>query len=215
MVLHFLESRASITRGLVQHPLLEEVQELGLSSLVVDYKGVGASDGSTWPPALDRDASLVYSEAVRRAGGESRVIIRATSLGTLATASLLARGHSPACIVLIAPVRAETVVKNWSSSVIGEVPGFLLRPLVSPPLSVDLVEQILRTRGHLALITPEEDFLLSSDEQELLEEAVYERAMGWITLGRSHVELCIQARARLFPLESGFYRVLMDREIGE
>lgn len=104
-----------------------EVRALGWSSLVLDYRGLGRSDGRRDAGRLRADGRAMWREAVRRAGGApGRVVVRAASLGSLVAADLLARGGDgidessdgrPAGAVLVAPVRASTVGRHaWCRS---------------------------------------------------------------------------------------------------
>ncbi len=163
VVLHLLASEASIThgtRGLAGFPILWQLRDRGLASLVVDWQGVGASSGSRTPRHLPGDARVVWEEALRRAGGDpGRVVLRGMSLGTLGVACLLEAGVAPAGIVLVAPVRAETVVRNWARHYYPPYWSRLAR-FVRPAVPVDLVAVLGAVRRPLLVYAPRDDYLL-------------------------------------------------------
>src|SRR6185369_9584719 len=89
VVLHLLESGGSVTS--VDFPysgVVAQLSDLGYASLILDYRGVGESDGERSVDHLRPDALAMWGEALRRAGaadGAARcVVVRATSIGSVA-----------------------------------------------------------------------------------------------------------------------------------
>jgi len=179
----------------LQHRWLSRLAPLGLSGLVVDYEGVGASDGERSPDTLRRDARAAWTRAVDLAGGdEHRVILRGTSLGTLAAATLLQDGAQPGAVILIDPVRAETVALNFAAMTWNPALLFVARWFVRDAVDVDLIDVLDRVRVPLLVVQPRHDMLLLPDESEALRAAV-ERSGGTALLRReSHEGLSISSR---------------------
>ena len=127
VVLHLLPSGASVTTGMPvgigRHGLastLTTFARLGCGSVLIDYRGVGDSDGPRDPAGLLADGQAMWRKAVELADGQAdRVVIRAASIGTVIAADLLASGHRPAAAVLIAPVRASTITYHGARAQYG------------------------------------------------------------------------------------------------
>ncbi|TAJ18309.1 MAG: hypothetical protein EPO68_08050 [Planctomycetota bacterium] len=160
-------------RSYPQHHLLRELRELGVASLVLDYRGVGVSDGERHVDHLRGDALALWNEALRRADGDSsRVALRATSLGTIATAELLATGARPAGIVLIAPVLPESVVARYARVEHGWYGPPLAKLLFRAVSKVDVIAQ-LRAAGVPVLARASEgDRFLGGGERAALRACV-------------------------------------------
>ncbi|MBI3845326.1 MAG: alpha/beta hydrolase [Planctomycetes bacterium] len=209
VVLHLLESQGSVTGGTVGirgYPVLWDLCDRGFSSLAVDYRGVGASDGARSPRHLRDDARAAWSEAVRRAGGDPhRVIIRAMSIGTLAAATLLDGGAEPAAVVLIAPVRGETVATNYAYEMYADVFAFLVTPFLRATVDVDIVSVLAHSKVPLLVESPAKDFLLLPDEMALVESSV-RAARGRFVRGDGldHVALVLEAH-RVLDDEASVY----------
>ncbi|HZL99725.1 MAG TPA: alpha/beta hydrolase [Planctomycetota bacterium] len=199
---------------LYQYEVLAQLRALGCSALVVDYEGVGMSGGVRSPDNLRRDARAAWDEALRRAGGDPRrVLLRATSIGALAVATLLQDGVRPGAVTLIAPVRAETVATNFSKVKYGVLFTTLARWFVRDAVDVDLLAELRALDCPLLVIVPRRDFLLPADEVEALREAV--DSVGGVLLVReaNHDLLALASRGLLAdepPFLEG--RLLPDRE---
>lgn len=191
--------------GAVQYNFVASLRALGLSTLVVDYEGVGASSGERSPLNLRRDARAAWDEAVRRAGGDPRrVVLRGTSLGSLAAATLLADGVEPAAVTLLAPVRAESVTENFARPGYGDVVAAFAGWLLRDPVDVDLLATIESLRVPLLVVVPADDFLLPESERALLAQAVARAGGTLVTRHEGHVELAVASRDLLCS-EVGFY----------
>ena len=188
VVAHFLEARGSVTLGAragldnrdrghgvvdIHYPVLLELADLGFASVMVDYAGVGASSGARASENVARDARAVYEEALRRAGDDSeRVVLRGTSLGSLAVATLLADDVEPAAVLLHAPVRAETVAVRYVGRRSGDLAALLTRTITERPIDVDLIGEIARAEAPVMLTTPQRDSLLAPAEQKMMKDAL-------------------------------------------
>ncbi len=147
---------------------------------MLDYRGIGASDGSRSPRHLEDDAWAMWGEALRRTEGDPGLVaVRAISIGTLAAASLADRGAEPAAWILLAPVRAETVVRHFAAWQFPGVLGQLASRFFRRPTRVDLVASVARMRAHLWVESPDDDELLSEAEQSELHRAVDAAGGAW------------------------------------
>jgi hypothetical protein len=168
VVLHFVESsgtvgvcsaqwwgeNASVTAQPRARSVYFQLRHLGFASLAVDYEGVGRSDGERSVRKLKRDAMAAWDEAVRRAGGRpDRVILRGTSIGTLAVSHLLEAGCRPAGVVLTAPVLSDTVIWHFGVATRGRlfttVATLLLEDLGVPPVDESLASHPVPTYAWL------------------------------------------------------------------
>jgi len=208
LVLHLLASHASVTYGvdgLGGFPILGQLRDLGLASLMLDYRGVGASSGSRSPKNLPEDATAAWDEALRRVDGDAaRIVLRGMSLGTLAVAILLEKGAQPGGVVLVAPVRAETVVKNWARHYYPAYLARLTTGFVRPSVGIDVVQVFSRCKQPLIVYAPRDDYLLPGFERLLLEESVEIAGGRWIRSRFGHPANVLNAQS-LFPSERRFY----------
>ncbi len=216
LVLHFLGSSASVTTGQEFAGLVFDIDELfadfqarGCASLCLDYRGVGASDGECDPRHLREDALAVWNEALQRVRGDARrIIVRGASLGTLAIASLLESGADPAFVVMIAPVRAESVAVNWLREYHGAFAAGFMAPFLKHAVDIELCSAIATRRDKpLIVFGSEGDALLAEDDRHLVRAALEVAGGHWIEVrtrdrGVDHVALV-----------HGGYRVLKN-ELG-
>jgi hypothetical protein len=165
VVLHLQEALGSATLGCTPestslshsgYPVLWDLQDLGYASLMLDYRGVGASTGSRHIDHLVPDALAMWEAAVGYAGSPERVLLRSISLGGICAGALLERGVAPAAWTLIAPVDGETVATNV-------LYGNLWRPLawladcISTKVSrISLQASLEQARCPLLCFLPEE-----------------------------------------------------------
>jgi len=175
VVVHLLGSGASVSLSYAP-ALFWEMYDRGLASLALDYRGVGPSEGSRSPKHLRGDAHAAFAEAVRRAGAPGRVVVRGTSIGTLAATALLEDGKKPAAVVLFAPVRGETVAKNWLYHNWWDVFAFPMSLLLRSTTDVRLVPALEACDVPLLVFFPERDMFVPPDEMALVDAAV--RAAG-------------------------------------
>lgn len=190
VVLHLLESMGSVTYGThhaLGYPILWELRDRGFASLMIDYRGVGASEGWRSPRNLREDAAAMFAEALRRTRGRShRIVLRGASIGTLAAASLLKHGARPRAVILIAPVRAETVARNWFRHYYSPFLARAATALLRLPLRVDLVQALTRYRGPLLVSAPADDYVLPPDEQPLVRQPVRRAGARWVSTPFTH-----------------------------
>ncbi len=190
VVLHLLESMGSVTYGThhaLGYPLLWQLRDRGFASLMVDYRGIGASEGWRSPRNVREDAQAMFAEALRRTGGRShRIVIRGTSFGTLAAASLLKHGARPRAVTLIAPVRAETVAKNWFHHYYHPLLAKAVTAFLRLPMRVDIVRALRKWRGPLLVSAPEHDYVLPPREQPLIRDTVRRRGARWVSTPYTH-----------------------------
>lgn len=209
VILHFLESGCSVSQGaraFPSHAYVWRLRDLGLASLILDYRGVGPSSGNRSPEYLPRDARAAFGEAIRRAGGDpARVALRGMSIGTLAAASLLHGGAQPAGVVLIAPVRSETIAQHFVRRTYVEPLGYLLAPFLRKAVDVDMLESVCLAQTPLLVAVAEKDPLLSDDERKLLRYSVRSAGGRWIVYSESdHMDLVLEAH-HLLACEPEFY----------
>ncbi len=185
VVLHLLPSGASTRTGVPAgigriglSGTLETLRAHGWSSLVLDYRGVGRSDGERDAGQLSVDGRAMWDEALRRAGGApSRVVVRATSIGTLVAAGLLATGSAPSgrhtsdapgAAVLVTPVRAPSVVMNAARERGGTLAAWWARMVHTTPAMPDLTTVVASGRIPLLLVLAADDPYLPAREAEQL-----------------------------------------------
>lgn len=171
VVLHLLESSGSICRGATGMPVLWHLRDFGFASLCVDYRGVGASDGDRSPAHLRDDARVAYDEAVRRAGSESRVVLRASSIGTLAAASLLEDGAKPAAAVLVVPLLADTAALRHIEFYEGSFVAWAASLVLADLLDVDLVAAVRAAPCPVLAIQSRLDLLVDDAERAAIAAA--------------------------------------------
>jgi hypothetical protein len=173
IVLHLLESGGSVSAGEERwaggNPgeVVFELADLGFASLLLDYRGVGASGGTRRTVHLAEDVHVMWREALRRADGDAgRVYVRATSIGAVGAMILLRDGVRPAGIALIAPVEASTVAGHFAGAVFGRfargLAAWTLRPVAD---DVDLVTRLSQSEAPLFVAAGSEDELWPSNEQ--------------------------------------------------
>lgn len=212
IVVHFLESGCSITQGVISFPSLEAIWELrdhGLASLVIDYRGVGSSDGKRSPDNLAEDARIAWEEALRRAGGNpGRIVLRGMSIGTLSAASLLGSGSRPAGAVLVSPVRGETVAIHYAGRRVPKPLDELIGLFYKEATDIDLMDVLGSNDTPLFVIRGEMDDLLPDAEWRFLRYAVRSsRGRYSLRASEDHIDTILEAH-RLLPEEMEFYREL-------
>jgi len=173
IVLHLLESGGSVSveedRWAGRNPgdVVFELADLGFASLLIDYRGVGSSEGSLRTAHLEEDVHAMWQEALRRVDGEAgRVYVRATSIGSVGAMILLRDGVRPAGLALIAPVEAATVAGHFAGAVFGTLArglaAWTLRPVAD---DVDLSTRLAQSDAPLFVAAGGEDELWPSSEQ--------------------------------------------------
>lgn len=179
VVLHLLPSGASVTTGMPvgigRHGLastLTTFARLGCGSVLIDYRGVGDSDGPRDPAGLLADGQAMWRKAVELADGQAdRVVIRAASIGTVIAADLLASGHRPAAAILIAPVRASTITYHGARAQYGWLAAWFADLLYRAVPAPDLETVLATTPVPVLLVLPDQDVYLPPDERRLIEAA--------------------------------------------
>lgn len=211
LVVHFLGSGASVTTGAEfdwgdtygLSTAIRGFHEAGCSSLAVDYRGIGRSSGERDVRRLVDDAWTIWLEALRRVNGHShRIVLRGNSLGTLAIAGLLERGADPACVLLSAPVRAETIVENWIAFYHSRVLSWVVSPFLRCPLDVNLERALESYDGEVAVIVGARDGLMTGDEKTELARFVAARGGNFGIVDADHIRLI--HRVYSGPMEDEF-----------
>lgn len=175
VVLHLLGSGGSLLDTRLRRPVFADLAAMGFASLLVDWNGVGASEGAGDVRLLRRDVLAMFEEAAARAGGPERVIVRATSLGCLAAAMLLEEGRRPAAVLLVAPVRAETASSHWTRFFFGDFADWLARPWLLPLADVDLLDVLAASDVPVLALSTATDVLFPPDEQRRLADTLQGR----------------------------------------
>jgi pimeloyl-ACP methyl ester carboxylesterase len=210
VVLHLLGSGSSAVGtyhwrdGVLRAPpVVASLRAAGFSSLVVDYRGVGASDGERSPDHFARDVEVMYAAALARAGAPRRVFLRAISIGTLPAGQLLRAGHVPAGVLLVAPVRNETVVEHFAYREYPDLFAFLGLMWYRLPVELETDAVLSRVECPLLVLAPRDDHFLPRAEREPLRAAVEAAGGRWLALGEHHEDLSLAAR-ELLPEELEF-----------
>ena len=176
VALHLLESGASVFDLRRHFGLVTEAYNwLGYSSLLFDYSGVGISDGKRSTKNLASDALAAYQEAVRLAGGEeSRVLVRATSLGTIALAELLESGANPGALVVISPVDPADVAPRAARIIYGSLASCFVSAVFGSASDADLkarIDDLVETPQ--LLVMGEDDRFVSAKWREKMRQTSY------------------------------------------
>ncbi len=197
VVLHLLEATATAADS---RDVFARLSEYGIASLCCDWRGVGLSDGSRNSRRLGEDALSMYEEAVRRAGGESRVAVRGASLGTLGEAYLLHCGRRPAATAFFAPIEADNAVSNYVHEFYGSSAAFLVRLVFRDILDVAVGEAIANAPTRCLVVLPRSDLFVRDEEIDRL--ATLARRNDHIVLRDSddHVA-CVQFSRSLSAVE--------------
>lgn len=206
VVLHLLPTGASTRTGVpggigrvALDGTLLALQQLGWSSLVIDYRGVGDSDGDRSPELLREDGRAMWREAVLRAGGAAeRVVVRATSLGTLIAADLLRAGNAlggsqPAGALLFAPIDAETIVPNAARSRYGTLAGWWAGWTHRTPDFPGLVAAASSIDPPLLIVLPARDPYLPPEEAARVRDAAVAAGHRVETLDGEHARTVLRA----------------------
>lgn len=197
VVLHLLESSGTPASLEFHYEVLcHQLQDLGLASLIVDYTGVGSSDGKRSPRNLARDANAMWGEAVARAGGDpQRVIVRGISLGTLAAALLLQDGAAPGAVLLHVPVFPDTATRRFARRQRGALVAWFANLIFADLADVDVVREIERCQASLLVVAGSKDFFLTDEDRARLEQAVQAAGGEWHSPAIGHARGTIEAHA--------------------
>ncbi len=192
VVLHLLGARGSISTDLPSHDdsgpdprgrlrVPWSLLEAGFSSLIIDYEGIGGSDGRRDVRNLRRDVLAMWTEAIRRAGGsEDRVVVRASSLGCISASLLLKQGARPSALVMIAPVRPDTIVRHRTAQVYGDFAGRFSQLLFRSVADVDFLRVIEEAHVPTLVFANPQDELMPAHEQDALKEVVHSINGTWL-----------------------------------
>ena len=197
VVLHLLEASGSVASTKFHYGVLcHQLQGLGLASLIIDYSGVGASDGVRSVNNLERDAQAMWSVAVELAGGDpGAVLLRGISLGTIASAILLRNGAEPGAVLLHAPVLAQTVVERLADRLYGPIVAWLASGVYADVASVELEQELRSCRAPLLAVSGSEDFFLLDEDRARLAEAVAAVGGEWCAPAVGHLQGALEAHA--------------------
>src|SRR6185369_11186530 len=125
----------------------------------------------------------------------------------LAAGALIASGARPGGIILLIPVSARTVVRNFGSAFYSPAVGILASILYKDVIQPDLPEALKAARVPiLAVSSPDEQFI-GSDERREIRSRVEHAGGEWVDLPGGHLRLTVQSR-ELFPEETRFLQKL-------
>lgn len=221
LVLHLLEAMGSATLGCLPevldcdscgHPVLWQLQGLGYASLMVDYRGVGASSGSRHVEYLIPDSVAMWDEAVRRVGGdEKRIVLRTTSLGTIGGSHLVLAGHRPRCWIANAPIDPRTVADNVLYAALWSPIAFLATVVATDVADVDPYAALASKEvPKLCFLNSDDDPFVRAAELASFRSAVASGSGCWVTLNESHIR-CAGACHWLRPEERYLLRDVVGR----
>ncbi len=198
LVLNFLPSGVSISKGLKRectfYPMTKQLRKLrdeGFSSFIMEYRGVGASEGCANPETIPQDAELIWSEALKRVSGQSkRVVVRSASLGTLASIQIMEKFH-PAGISLVAPIQPQTINQNIFRRSAGSFLASIINFFFKVPTQQNLVEASRSTTIPLLITVPKRDELFPPEEVEPLITIVKAKNETVTISAESHQDLVL------------------------
>ena len=147
--------------------------------------------------------------AIERVGGNpNKIVMRALSLGTLAAACLLEEQVLPKGVLFIAPVRAETVAKNWFKKYHGPRVAFFASILGRRrPVRVDIQKVIENTRVPLLAYAPKIDYALPQKEMQFVQTALVQAGGEWVSSPFNHSGHVLEAHS-VFSQEKAFLETL-------
>ncbi|MCI0588311.1 MAG: lysophospholipase [Planctomycetes bacterium] len=199
IVLHLLESSGSVGSARLDYgELCAELSDVGFASLLIDYTGIGLSDGEASADHLERDARAMWEEAVRRAGGDpGRVVVRGVSLGAISSALLLKGGARPRSILLLAPVLEDSVVARFARAFRGPLAGWFAGLVYRRAADVSVVEAIRGGGVPVFLVSGDDDPLLDEGDRRALDQAASANRGGLFRREGDHVLVSIEAHSLL------------------
>lgn len=206
VVLHFLEAAASCADSPGRETLARELADLGYASLFVDYEGVGLSPGERDSDHLPRDARAAWNEAVELAGAPRRVVLRGTSIGTIAAGILLSEGVTPMAVVLVAPVRADTVVQRGAAALYGWPASWLAALAFRRVAPLDLTAQLAQVRAPLFVAGSRADEFVGAEHVERFERSVRAAGGTWAEFQQANHIVLAALGARVLPGERALLR---------
>lgn len=181
VVLHLLPARASLTTGMHtgkgQPSGVRECAwfyaQLGWDSLMLDYRGIGASSGKRAPEHFAVDGLAMLAAARQRMRVGDRLLVRAVSIGCLPLAALLDAGAHFDGAVAHAPVEAATLVGHGTQEMLGGLLGGFVARLFRQPDVPDLTSGLAGAPRSL-FVLPEQDRFHAPVESQALERAALE-----------------------------------------
>lgn len=200
------DARASLiffhgNAGNISHRLesLAQFRELGLSVLILDYRGYGQSEGRPSEDGLRLDARAAWDHVRRvRDVSAERIVLFGRSLGS-AVASELAREHPPGALMLESPFRSVPAMAQAA------YPFLPARWLTRMDYAN---EDYVREVAAPTLVVHSRDDEIIPYEQG---RAVFEAAAGpkaMLTLSGGHNTAFLESRARYIE---GLDRFLRDK----
>ncbi len=208
VVLQLQESSLSVaTRGLGYGPLAREMADLGLATLVCDWRGVGLSSGSRSVDHIAADARVLWDEAVRRAGGDPRrVVLRGASLGTIGAAELLRAGVEPGVLVLVAPVRPASAARRFAWHMYGAPTGLVASAVFRGISDADPITELRRVRVPALIAPSRNDFFLVGEDLDEIRSAALESGARLLVMSEEHAFASLAGHHVLRPDEEDLLR---------
>jgi hypothetical protein len=115
----------------------------------------------------------MWDEALRRVDGDpARVVLRCTSIGTLAVLAPLERGAAPAGVILLLPVLPETVTGRGAAAFYGRFAGLVARATFRRAVDQDLFDILRRARVPWLAVQAEHDQMTSAAERVAIDAAI-------------------------------------------
>lgn len=149
----------------------ESMHDLGLHFLVIDYRGVGLSEGGRNGDLLSADGHRIVRHALSKVGGDKRkLVLRGTSLGTIVIAQLIDEGIRPAGAVMLLPVRSASAARRYAQEFYTPVEVLAADLLMRPISESDPLDLMSRAPLPLLVFSPAGDPLIHlEDRRQLLD----------------------------------------------
>lgn len=177
-LIHFYAGNENLS---TMEPFIETCRSRGLSVLIFDYRGYGASDGRPREASFYSDAELIY-EWLRDRYPERAVLVSGRALGS-AVAVHLAQVRDISGLILFSPFT------NMMDLVSDVFPNDEVVIEDAMPFVFDNLEMIRKVKCPLLIVNGEEDSTIPEEMIRALEVAVKSSLMRIDVPGAGHQDL--------------------------
>jgi fermentation-respiration switch protein FrsA (DUF1100 family) len=195
----FLHGNAGNVTHRIDHA--RAIAQAGSSSLILDYRGYGKSQGRPGERGLSLDADAAYDKLVKLGSRPDRIVIHGESLGTAVAVEIAAR-RPCAGLILESPFAS-----------LSEMAGGVL-PILGPLLAhgFNTAKQIRKVRVPLLIIHGDADEVVPFSQGLAVFAAANEPKRFWRIAGAGHNDLLEVAGKTYVQSLRSFYESLAPRK---